>query len=48
MMQTVTFFILTIISVIALIGVLFLSAYLGIALLRKKTNPKQYCRAYIA
>lgn len=41
MIQTIIFFILTALSVIALLIILLLSAYSVIARIRKKTNPKQ-------
>ena len=44
MIQTIAFFILTILSVIAFVGVVILSAYRAIAHIRKKTNPKQLTR----
>jgi pimeloyl-ACP methyl ester carboxylesterase len=42
--QTVIFFILTVLSVAALAVILLLSAYCVIARIRKKTNPKQLIR----
>ncbi|RCX21098.1 pimeloyl-ACP methyl ester carboxylesterase [Anaerobacterium chartisolvens] len=44
MIQTIAFFILIILSVIAFVGVVILSAYRAIAHIRKKTNPKQIIR----
>jgi pimeloyl-ACP methyl ester carboxylesterase len=44
MVQTIAFFILTVMAVVALGRGLFLVAYLAIACLRKNTNPKQLIR----
>ena len=44
MIQIAIFFILTVVSVIALTGILLLSAYCVIARIRKRTNPKQLIR----
>lgn len=44
MIQTVIFFILTVLSVVALTGVLILSFICIIGRIRKKTKPKQYVR----
>ncbi|PKM73499.1 MAG: alpha/beta hydrolase [Firmicutes bacterium HGW-Firmicutes-16] len=44
MTQTILFLLLTVLAVVALAGVLFLSIYRIIALIRKKTNSKQVTR----
>lgn len=44
MIQTVIFFILTVLSVVALAGILLQAAYCIAARIRKKTNPKQLIR----
>ncbi|HHW00219.1 MAG TPA: alpha/beta hydrolase [Clostridiaceae bacterium] len=44
MIYTVIFLILTVLSSIALTGILFTAAYCVIAAIRKKTNPKQLIR----
>ena len=44
MIQTIAFLILTILGVIALAGIFLLSVYRLVAMLRKKTNPKQLIR----
>ncbi|NLT95843.1 MAG: alpha/beta hydrolase [Clostridia bacterium] len=42
MIETISFFILTFLAVVTLIGGLFLGAYLVITLLKKRNNPKIY------
>ncbi len=44
MIATIVFFILAVLSVVALAGILFLTAYYIIARIKKKTNPKQLVR----